>query len=224
MPTYTGSKAQAGRGSQLAIGPAGSTLPTPPTGVTGTTTSSSTSVTAVSSTVGLAIGMGVSGTNIPVGATVAAFTSNTITLSIAATGAGTATPLTFTNIYLSIGEVKTATPVDAKFSTENVSNFDSNIDEEYIKLMRNNGQIKVSGNRVSSNAGQLAVVAAFNDANNPYQFQVTLPKRPDQTTTGDVYTYAALVMGQSFQVETAKAVTFDLELQITGPVTFTAGS
>ena len=37
-------------------------------------------------------------------------------------------------------------------------------------------------------------------------------------------TYNALVMAQSFTIETNKSVAFDVELQITGPVTFTAGS
>ena len=61
----------------------------------GTTTNASASVTGLSTTAGLFVGMAVSGTNVPAGATVATITSATaITLSANATGAGTV-PLTF---------------------------------------------------------------------------------------------------------------------------------
>lgn len=219
---YLGSKAQAGRGSQISIGPAAGA--TAPTGITGTTTVGSPTITAASSIVGVVAGLSVTGTGIPAGTTVISATGTTITLSQNATAAGTAVSLTFTVGYVTIGEIKSAPPVEGKFDKEDVSNFQSGVDKEYIKLMRDNGAPKITGNRVSSDAGQLATIAAYNDPNNAYMFQVTLPKTPTQTTTGDTYTYNALVLGQSFVLETNKATTFTLDLQITGPVTFTAGA
>lgn len=153
---YTGSKAQAGRGSKIAIGPV----------------------------------------------------------------AGTSSPT-----YVEIMEIRNATLIEAIFDTEDVSNFDSNLDKEFVKLMRDNGKPKFSGNRVSSDAGQLAAIAAFNDAASSYMMQVTLPKRPDQVTTADVYTFNALVIGFTIgPVEVNKAIPVDITLQITGPATFTAGA
>lgn len=219
---YTNSKAQAGRGSQIAIGPvAGATAPT---GITGTTTSGSPTISAASSIVGVIAGLSVTGTGIAPGTTVVSATGSTITLSQNATASGSAISLTFGIGYTLIGEIKSAPPVDGKFDKEDVSNFQSGLDKEYIKLMRDNGTPKITGNRVANDAGQLAAVAAYNDGNNAYMFQVTLPKTPAQTTTGDVYTYNALVMGESFTLETNKATSFTLDLQITGPVTFVAGS
>ena len=61
---------------------------------TGTTTSGSNVITALSSNAGLQIGQRVINANIPDGAWITAFTSNTITLSTAATGSATGTALT----------------------------------------------------------------------------------------------------------------------------------
>ena len=62
----------------------------------GNTTNSSTAVTGISSTSSLAVGMAVSGTGIPAGATVAEITSSTaVALSAAATATGSAVSLTY---------------------------------------------------------------------------------------------------------------------------------
>lgn len=64
-----------------------------PVTITGTT-NSTTSVTAVSSTAGLAVGQAISGAGIPVGATIAALGSGTLTLSAAATASASGVSLT----------------------------------------------------------------------------------------------------------------------------------
>jgi hypothetical protein len=62
----------------------------------GNTTNGSAAVTGISSTASLAVGMAVSGTGIPAGATVAEITSSTaVTLSAAATATGSAVSLTY---------------------------------------------------------------------------------------------------------------------------------
>lgn len=221
---YNGSKAQSGRGTVIGIGPAANTVL--PTGCTASTTSGSPSLTSVVCTTGaLAVGESITGTGIPAGATVISVGSGIATLSANATATGSAVALTVAIGYTTIGELKTSDQGKPTFDKEDVSNFQSNIDKEYQKEMRDNGMPKFSGNRVGSDAGQMAALAAFNDADNAYMFQVTLPKRDDQTVIGDAYTYNALVMSASFgPVETNKSVPFDMELQITGPRTFTAGS
>lgn len=121
MPTYSGSKAQAGRGSTLAIG---------------------------------------------------------------------ATPVT-------IGEVTTTGISGAQWNTVDTTNMQSGPDAEFLSTIRQNGTLKVDGNRVSSDAGQIALEAAFaSGAVTP--FTLTLPKTAAQTTTGDVYSFSALVEGRDF--------------------------
>jgi len=64
---------------------------------TGDRTTGSDVLTNVSSTVGVTIGAPITGTGIPVGTTVIAFTANTITISAVATSTGTATLLNLAN-------------------------------------------------------------------------------------------------------------------------------
>lgn len=61
---------------------------------TGTTTSTSAILTAISSTTGVAIGMSVTGTNIPANSYVVSFNASTITINNAATGSGSSITLT----------------------------------------------------------------------------------------------------------------------------------
>lgn len=220
---YTRSKAQAGRGAIFAIGPV--TGATVPTGITVTTTSGSAVLTTATSIIGVSAGLGVSGTGIPPGATVVSATGTSITISANATATGSTIALTFTIGYTVVGELKVGDPGKGQYDKEDVSNFQSLIDKEYKKMMRDNGTPKLTGNRVSSDAGQLAVSAAYDDADNSYMIQITIPKRSDQTSTGDIYTYDALVMSRTFgPIETNKTIPFEVDLQITGPVTFVAGS
>jgi hypothetical protein len=73
-------------GNTITLGLSGTTITT-----TGTTAASSPSITSVASTAGVVVGMNISGTGIPAGVTVLAFTANTITLSANATASGTVT-------------------------------------------------------------------------------------------------------------------------------------
>ena len=223
---YTRSKAQAGRGTIFAIGPVSGSVA--PTGLTGDTTSGSPTIT-MASTTGVTVGMSVTGTRIPVGATVLSIVPATsITISANATAtSGSAEALTFGIAYIQVFELKTGDPGKGTYDKEDVSNFNSLIDKEYMKLMRDNGTPKFSGNRVGNDAGQLALLAAYNDPDNAYMFQVTLPKnvKIGQTVTGDIETWDALVMSATYgPVETNKTIPVEVELQITGPRTLVAGS
>jgi hypothetical protein len=104
-----------------------------------------------------------------------------------------------------------------------VTNFQSGPDQEFINTIRNNGSLKITGNRVSNDAGQIAVEAAFaSGAVTP--FTLALPKTAAQVTTADTYTFSALVESREFDLEVSKEIGFTVSLKISGPVTFTVGA
>jgi hypothetical protein len=158
MPTYTGSKAQSGRGSIVNIG-----------GITG-----------------------------------------------AAGG---------TEVFTLLGEVRSAPLTGSQWQQENVTNFESGSDEEFINTIRSPGETTIMLNRVTNDAGQLLVTAAYNDGL-ARDFQVILPvnTKVGQTTVGDMYSFSALVLSDDVQIEPTKAITLTIKLKISGPRTFTAGS
>lgn len=134
---------------------------------------------------------------------------------------GTAGTPTFTVI----GEIKSSGISGAQWQTEEVSNFLSGADQEFITTMRNNGTVDISGNRVASDAGQVAVEAAF-ASGLKYDFKLVLPinGQAGQTTTGDTYTFSALVESRDISIDTTKAVGWSVKLKISGAVTLVAGS
>lgn len=220
---YKNSKAQSTIGLTLAIGPIAS-VGTPPTGITGTTTSASTSVTALTSIVGVTPGLGVSGTGIAPGTTVVSATGSTLVLSIAATASGTAVALTFTIVYTPIFELSQAPVSGFKWDVEDTTNFNSLSTKEYLKTLLDSGKMALTGNRVSTDAGQVALKAAFLDAANAYLFQITYPLEIGQTTTGDVEAFAALVEQYDYTLDVGKVIKISTSLQRTGAVTFTEGA
>jgi len=211
--TYSGSQAQSGRGSTLAIG---ATL-----SITGTLTLNSASVTAVSSTAGIVEGMPISGAGIPAATTIASVGTNTLTLSAEATAAGAGETLSVGPA--TIGEIKTSNIGNAQWGTADVTNFESGADQEFINTIRNNGEVSVAGNRVSSDPGQTLVEAAFSSGA-IQAFTLTLPKTPSQTTSGDSYAFNALVVSRDIDVDVTKEISWSVKLKVSGPVTLTKGS
>jgi hypothetical protein len=219
--SYNGSKAVIGRGFQASIGPV-ATTGTPPTGLTGSTTSASPDVTAVSGS-GAAVGMGVSGAGIPANTTVIAVGSGTLTLSNNATATGTEVALTLTISYTLLGELDSSDSSGREWDIEEVTNFESNVDKEHIKGLRNPGTFTLQGNRVEDDAGQEALESAFEDTA-AYLFQIQLPPTVG-LTTGEIWTFSALVLSVDPPAITpSKTIKFSTKLQVTGPRTITAGS
>jgi len=136
-------------------------------------------------------------------------------LSIGTTG----TTPTFTLV----GEVKSSGVSGAQWGTTDVSNFESGADQEFITTIRNNGNVKLDGNRVSSDAGQVLVEAAFSTGG-VVPWKLVLPLTAAQTTTGDTYTFNALVESREFTVDTTKEINYSVSLKISGPVTLVTGS
>jgi hypothetical protein len=146
---------------------------------------------------------------------------STYVRSAAQTGAGSS--LAIGTTPTTIGEIKSAGISGAQWSTADVTNFQSGLNQEFITTIRNNGSIKITGNRASSDAGQVLVEAAF-QSGLIQPFVLTLDKTPTQTTTGDTYTFSALVESREFDLSVDKEVSWSVSLKISGPVTFTIGS
>jgi hypothetical protein len=83
----------------------------------------------------------------------------------------------------------------------------------------------LAGNRVNNDAGQLATEAAFSDGLiRPFKLQLPINTLTGQTSTGDLYTFSALVVSRDFSVEFNKVITFSTKLKVSGPVTLTPGT
>jgi hypothetical protein len=153
-------------------------------------------------------------------------------------GTDVVTPLAYTGSkaqagrgsLLSIGS--TPTPIgecsDVPFNrpewdTVDITNFDSGSDEEQLVTIRKAATFSITGNRVSSDAGQTAAETAY-QSGALASFVFALPKTTAQTTTGDTYTFKAYVKGSNFKVSPTAKVEFTLNLQTSGPVTLTPGS
>jgi hypothetical protein len=169
--------------------------------------------------------MTISGAGIPAGATVAAIGSGTITLDSGhpASATASAVALTFGLAYVKLGELDSSDSSGREWDIEEVTNFDSAVDKEHIKSLRNPGTFTMQGNRVEDDAGQTALETAFDDVR-PYLFKIQLPPTVG-LTTGEVWTFLALVlMVDPPAVTPGKTIKFSAKLQVTGPRTIVAGS
>lgn len=124
--------------------------------------------------------------------------------------------------YVNIEEAKTASIQGGKWSTTDVTNFNSGNYEEFITTIFQTGTVPLAGNRVSSDPGQAALLAALGTGK-LYMFQITLPMAGAQTA-GDVYTFNALVEGNDVSLEVEKAIEFSCSLKISGPATLAVGA
>lgn len=122
-----------------------------------------------------------------------------------------------------VGEVKSSAFQGNKWDTVDVTNYQSGADREFIVTVRDNGTLKVAGNRVAADAGQLLVEAAYGTGAIT-AFTLTLPKAASQTTSGDKYAFSALVESRSFDDDVTKEISWDVSLKISGAVTYTAGT
>jgi len=107
------------------------------------------------------------------------------------------------------------------------SNFNSlKKTKEFGKGMLDPGTVDITGMSITTDAGQVALQAALADASYPYMFALQMPLRPGQTTTGDQYTWNALVMNgtQLSSLAPTKDVEMKYSLQNTGPITPIEGS
>jgi hypothetical protein len=130
-----------------------------------------------------------------------------------------------TETYTLVGEVKTTGVSGVSFDETEVSNFDSGVYKEFLATMIDPGTLDLSGNRISSDAGQIAVEAAFL-AGVKYNWKMVLPinVQAGQTTTGDTYVFSGFVKSRDIPVDTSKEIGWSVKIRLSGAPTFTAGS
>ena len=122
-----------------------------------------------------------------------------------------------------IGEI-TDLPLDLpKWDTADVTNLESGMDSEVLPTIRKTASITIKGNRVSSDAGQMAVMTAYG-AGTKVAFTVTLPKTATQTSTGDSWAFSGYVLSASFTVNPTKQIDFSIDIESSGAFVPTAGS
>jgi hypothetical protein len=129
-----------------------------------------------------------------------------------------------TPVYTTIGEITKLNQSGKKNNTDDVTNLEST-DEEFITTIPSPGTYAFTVNRVSSDAGQAALLTAFNSGAKTL-FKITMPLAPGQTTTGDTQAFTAIVedYNDSGSIEPKKTVTVEGSLKVSGAITFTAGS
>lgn len=96
-----------------------------------------------------------------------------------------------------------------------VTNFDSNVDKETIKALRNPGRYTMRGNWRTNAPGQVILRQAFEDKR-PYRFYVQLPPNPGDAA-GETWSFSALVLtSDPLQLAPGKKIEFESLLQATG--------
>ena len=115
-------------------------------------------------------------------------------------------------------------PMDRnKWVTADATNFQSGSDSESIATIREGAAFTITGNRVSTDAGQVLVEAAY-QAGTPLQFTVTMQEESGETTNGDKCVFNALVLGSSWKITPKDSVKFSIDLKVTGAIAYTQGS
>jgi predicted secreted protein len=124
-----------------------------------------------------------------------------------------------------IGEIKNIKRSGQEWKREDVTNMStSGTSTEKLATILEQGTVDVSGNRVSSDAGQVALETAF-ESGLATNFVITLPKTTLQVTTGDTYTFSAIVVSQlPSDIDITKTIQFNAKLDITGTVVFAVGA
>jgi predicted secreted protein len=131
-----------------------------------------------------------------------------------------------TPTYTAIAEIKGIQLSGSQNKTEDVTNMGSpGRAEEFIVTTLMAGEFTLNGNKesLSGDAGQVAMNAAFSSGA-VLPFKIVFPLGPAQTTTGDTYTFTAMVEELSWDSQFDKAITFSAKLKVSGVITATAGS
>jgi len=121
-----------------------------------------------------------------------------------------------------IGEVKSYGLNGQKWDTADVTNFES-LAKEFITTIRDNGTIDIEYNRVSQDAGQLLLEAAFTSGALT-AFTIQLPKESGQTSQGDKFTFSGLVVSRDFTVDPTKATMGKAQVKVSNAITYNEGS
>lgn len=128
--------------------------------------------------------------------------------------------VTFTNV----AEIKSIQFSGGKVDLEDVTNMDSpGAFREKTPTLLDGGDLSLSGNYVSGDAGRVAFNTAYL-GRTLISCKVVLPLAPGQTTVGDSFTFNGYVSENNVDLQFDKAASFSAKITITGPVTPVAGS
>jgi hypothetical protein len=120
-----------------------------------------------------------------------------------------------------VAEIKSIKLSGRKQEETDVTSLDS-VAREFVGTIADSGSWSLEGNRVGTDAGQLAMETAF-ASGAVSQFTITLPKTGTQTK-GDTFTFLGLITGLNYSVGVTEATTFSAEIKISGPLTITPGA
>lgn len=125
-----------------------------------------------------------------------------------------------------IGEIRSLSQSGNTWETSDVTNFQSGFTKEFIATILDSGEFEVTCNRVSSDAGQVALSTAFNGsgAGTLAAFSIALLKSGTQTTSGDAITFNALVQASNMTIDPTKEITTTYRLKVSGNWTLTPGT
>jgi hypothetical protein len=126
---------------------------------------------------------------------------------------------TFTAIGEITGDVKMS---GRTAKTIDITNMNSTA-SEFVPVLADSGTLDFTMNFVSSDAGQVALEAAFAGLVK-HNFKLQYPKTSAQTTTGDLQTFNALVQELDYGTGVEKNSSVTVKLKISGPITTVAGS
>lgn len=137
---------------------------------------------------------------------------------------GPAVGATGTIAYILIGELDDSTPTGRQWATEDVTNFQSPVDDEFKKTTRNPGEWDMTGNRIADDAGQLALEAAMDSLDN-FMFKMVFPLAEGQVTTGETWLFnAAVISVDPSKITPKDVIKFAAKLKLSGSRTITAGA
>jgi hypothetical protein len=125
-----------------------------------------------------------------------------------------------------VGEVSEVTQSGSKNKSEDATNLESQA-EEFVPTIPTPGNYGGTMNRISGDAGQQAMNAAFTSVPPGMpQFKFQLPKNSTQTTQGDYFVFTALVeeFNDIGKITPTGIVKTQFSLKISGPIAKTQGS
>jgi hypothetical protein len=138
--------------------------------------------------------------------------------SVLSINTGTASSPTYTPV----GELNKLNLTGRTAGTADATNFQS-LAREFKGTLIDSGSWEFGGNRVGGDAGQVAMETSFTTLKLT-MFKIQLPISGAQTTTGDSFTFKALVEELDYSVEVDKVIPVTGKLKVSGILTTTAGS
>lgn len=126
------------------------------------------------------------------------------------------------SVYVSIPEVKGLPVPEVEQEYPEVTNLDSPDGfREYIKGLKDAGQIELLAGYTSDG---YALMVADQNAPDAMYYRVTLAKAPDQSVSGDVFTFRAFPTPRLTPGGIGDPLDMTIALRITGDIEWTAGS